>query len=86
MFYPKMPQFNALVITPCQSIHTFFMKFSLSVLVLDKENTVIDIIKRINPARFSRYYFSAHKFIEFPYSKNETINANIGDKIVLEYV
>ncbi len=40
MFY-KSPQCDVLMITPCNSIHTFFMYFNIDVLFLDEEMIVI---------------------------------------------
>ena len=41
---------EVLIIEPCNSIHTFFMKFNIDVLFLDKENRVLEV-KRNLPRR-----------------------------------
>ena len=38
MFKKKMGEFDALLIKPCNSIHTFFMRYPIDVLFLDMPN------------------------------------------------
>jgi len=40
MFY-KQPPVSGLVIKPCNSIHTYFMKFPIDVLFIDKDGLVL---------------------------------------------
>lgn len=40
MFY-KSPPVKTLAIMPCNSIHTFFMKFNIDVLFLDEDMVVV---------------------------------------------
>ncbi len=40
--FVKRPKYTAIVIYPCNSIHTFFMKFAIDVLFLDKSMVVIE--------------------------------------------
>jgi len=36
----SLPEGSALILAPCNSIHTFFMKFSIDVVFLDREGTI----------------------------------------------
>ena len=40
---------EALWIKPCMSVHTFFMKFPIDVIFLNKKNHVIATIKNLKP-------------------------------------
>lgn len=44
---------QVLWIKPCNSVHTFRMKFNLDLIYLDKTNHVTKVVKNIVPARFS---------------------------------
>lgn len=83
MFVKDMPNCNGFLIEPCNSIHTFFMKFSLDVAFLNKNNEVVKIFKNLKPWRITRIYFSAKKVLEM---KAGTMPSSlvVGKRIVLE--
>lgn len=60
MFYKK-PPVEAIAITPCNAIHTFFMRFKIDVLFLDSEMMVIKKLKAldknkiISPVKGAKY-------------------------------
>ena len=60
----------------CNMIHTMFMRKSIDVLGLDKNNIVIDYKKDLKPYRFLRIK-NAKKIIELPCN---SINENILNK------
>lgn len=47
MFYKELPV-KAIAIKPCNSIHTFFMKFNIDVLFLDGEMVVLEKIENLS--------------------------------------
>jgi uncharacterized membrane protein (UPF0127 family) len=66
MFKDKLVDADGLLIDPCRSIHTFFMKYSLDIVFLSEENKVIKIIRHMKPWRLSWIYFRAIKTLELP--------------------
>ncbi|MBN2795024.1 MAG: DUF192 domain-containing protein [Clostridia bacterium] len=76
MFYKK-PPVKALGIKPCNSIHTFFMKFNIDVLFLDQDMVVIEKLtglkknKMIMPIKNSKYVIESHE--------NAFDNVSVGD-------
>jgi uncharacterized membrane protein (UPF0127 family) len=66
MFKEKLVDADGLLIDPCRSIHTFFMKYSLDIVFLSEENKVIKIIRHMKPWRLSWIYFRAIKTLELP--------------------
>ncbi len=64
MFDEGMSEFDGLLIIPCNSIHTFFMRFNIDVIFLDKNFKVVKIIKNLAPWRMTRFYFSAFQVLE----------------------
>lgn len=56
---------EALLIEPCSSIHTFFMRFSIDVIFLDMDGKVIKIVRGLKPWRLAGCLFGAHMVIEF---------------------
>lgn len=45
------PHHKAIIINPCNSIHTFFMKFDIDVLFADENMKVIKKIESLKPGR-----------------------------------
>jgi uncharacterized membrane protein (UPF0127 family) len=65
---------EALILQPCKSIHTFFMRFPIDVLFVDKHNKVIKSIAHLEPFRFTRLYVNAAFVIELP---EDTIRSSL---------
>lgn len=74
---------QALIIKPCNSIHTFFMRFSIDVLFLDNDNKVVATISCLKPFRFSPIYFNANLTVELPAGTIERTFTEKGDTIQL---
>lgn len=56
---------EGLWIVPCAMIHTFFMRFSLDVVFLDKELRVVKAMEDLRPWRLSPWVWKAHSVLEF---------------------
>jgi uncharacterized membrane protein (UPF0127 family) len=56
---------EGLWLVPCESIHTFFMRFPIDVIYLDRHHRVKKVRSAVLPWRFSAC-FSAHSVIELP--------------------
>ena len=64
MFEKKMDGHDALIIKPCNSIHTFFMNYSIDVIFLNQKLKIIKIKRKMQPWKISPVYFSATQVIE----------------------
>ncbi|QDV45848.1 hypothetical protein Enr13x_57510 [Stieleria neptunia] len=47
----SLPQGSGLLLSPCSSLHTCFMRFSIDVIMLDRENVVLGKKLRMRPWR-----------------------------------
>jgi len=72
---------EALILKPCSSIHTFFMRFSIDVLFLDKNSKVIGIIHAIKPFCITPVYFGACLVIELAAGTLQLNQTKLGDSI-----
>ena len=77
------PKNEALIITRCQSIHMFFMKFAIDVLFCDKQNKVVGICENIKPFQLSPIFFKASYAIELPAGTIASSKTKLGDQIKL---
>jgi hypothetical protein len=74
---------EALIIKPCNSIHTFFMRFAIDVLFVGKDNRVIKAFHRLVPFRLTPVYFNSRLVIELPVGTLETTSTKEGDTLFL---
>ncbi|MFA5373399.1 MAG: DUF192 domain-containing protein [Candidatus Omnitrophota bacterium] len=72
---------EALILTPSNAIHSFFMRFSFDALFLDKKNEVIALIPIFKPFRLSPMFFNAVTTIELPCGSIKSSQTEINDKI-----
>lgn len=74
---------QAIILEPCNSVHTFFMHFSIDVLFIDKNYQVIKIIPNLNPNKISCIYWHASRVIELPSGKLKLTNTQVQDQLQL---
>ncbi|MCU0651423.1 MAG: DUF192 domain-containing protein [Candidatus Omnitrophica bacterium] len=75
---------EALILKPCNSVHTFFMRFAIDVLFLDKNNRVNKIISVMKPFCISGIYLRSHSAIELPAGMIKSSLTTQGDTLLLE--
>jgi uncharacterized membrane protein (UPF0127 family) len=60
-----LPAGGGLWIVPCESVHTFFMKFPIDLVYIDRKKVVKKVRSNVGPWRMS-ICFSAHSILELP--------------------
>lgn len=76
---------EGLWIAPCESVHTFFMRFAIDLVYLDRELQVKKIRGNVGPWRISAC-FSAHSVLELPAGTISTTRTERGDRVELAAV
>ena len=74
---------EGLWILPCESVHTFFMKFPIDLVYLDKKRTVRKVRHAVQPWRMSAC-FTAHSIIELPAGAARASGTVAGDQLEIE--
>lgn len=72
---------EALVITKCQSIHMFFMRFAIDAIFVDKKGRVVGLAERIKPFRLSPLFFRSEYVVELKAGTVEATKTSVGDQI-----
>ncbi|WP_423799543.1 DUF192 domain-containing protein [Neobacillus sp. SAB-20_R2A] len=72
---------EGLWIIPCNSIHMFFMKFPIDVVLLNERNEVVKIYHNIKPWRATKPIKAAHSTLELPVGSIKNLGISIGCKI-----
>ncbi len=83
MFSPPLPQGGGLVISPCNSIHMFFMRYPLDIIFLDASGKVVFMYRGIKPWRMGRVVRGAKMAIELPEGTIGASGTQIGDGLAI---
>jgi uncharacterized membrane protein (UPF0127 family) len=73
---------EGLLIEPCSSVHTFFMRFTIDVVFLDLENRVVRI-RTLEPFRYAMGASGAKKVLELSAGRCQWAALKIGDQVSL---
>ncbi|MGB2992989.1 MAG: DUF192 domain-containing protein [Paenisporosarcina sp.] len=84
LFYKKPIVDEGLLITRCNSIHMFFMKFPIDAVFLDQSNTVVKVVSHVKPWSVISPVRSAHSTLELPSGTISERSIGVGDTIILE--
>jgi len=75
---------EGLHIIPCNSIHSFFMKFNFDAIFLNKNNEVVYLIEEMPAWHVSKICFSAYSVVELQSGVIKETETSISD--VLEFL
>lgn len=71
---------EGLWIAPCESVHTFFMRFPIDLVYLDRQSRIRKVRDSVGPWRMSAC-LSAHSVIELPAGTIRETHTEQGDTI-----
>ncbi|SPE29931.1 conserved hypothetical protein [Candidatus Sulfopaludibacter sp. SbA3] len=74
---------QGLWIVPCESVHTFFMKFPIDLVYIDKQRKVRKVRHAVPAWRLSMC-LSAHSILELPPGTAARTGTLAGDQLVME--
>jgi len=69
------------LLTSCQSIHMFGMKFAIDALFLDKNGAVVGILEDFAPGKMSKIFGKAKSCLELPAGTVKKTGTTLGDAI-----
>jgi len=81
--HERLERGEGLWIVPCESVHTFFMKFPIDLVYLDKKRKVRKVRKAVPPWRLSAC-LTAHSILELPAGTAEETGTQAGDVLEIE--
>ncbi len=79
-----LPPGEALVIEPCTSVHTAFMRFTIDVLYVDPSRRVVKAVSNLRPFRFSGVRRGKCSVIELPSGAIAATGTTRGDQLVFD--
>ena len=72
---------QAIILDPCNSVHTFFMRFAIDILFVDKNYRVVKTLPKFTPNRISCIYWHASRVIELPVGRLSLTNTQAKDQL-----
>ena len=75
---------EALAIAPCASIHTFFMKFPIDAVFLDRRGRVVRALSDLQPWRATRFHLRGYQAVELPAGTLARTGTREGDELAFE--
>jgi uncharacterized membrane protein (UPF0127 family) len=73
---------SAMILAPCSSVHTFFMKFPIDILFVSRDGRVLKVVPRCGAWRLA-FGPGAFAAIELPAGAAETTGTSVGDFLEL---
>ncbi|MDO3386261.1 DUF192 domain-containing protein [Gilvimarinus sp. SDUM040013] len=70
-----------LKISPCSSVHTFFMGYAIDLVYLSRENIVLKVVTDLKPWRVSATR-GAHSVVEYAAGEVDVLGIQVGDVCV----
>ena len=74
---------QAIILDPCNSVHTFFMRFAIDILFVDKDYKVVKVFSKLAPNRITRIYWHSSRVIELPAGRLNLTNTQTRDQLQL---
>ncbi len=77
----RLPEGHCLVITPCRSVHTHFMKFNIDVLFVDSSGRIVYLVENMPPFRITPSISQAGFVVELPAGTVSSTGTSVNDCI-----
>jgi len=75
---------EGLMITPCNSVHTCFMRFPIDVVYVTEDGEVVGLAQQLHPFRIGPIVRRARFVLELPAGTIAKTGTQIGDRIAVQ--
>lgn len=72
---------EALLLEPCSSVHTAFMRFPIDVVYVDRSGRVVKVVRDLRPFRVSAVFRAGRSVIELPSGTVANTGTAVGDEL-----
>lgn len=83
MFKKTLPENEGLLITPCNSIHMFFMRFPIDAVFLDKHLHIVQLRENVRPWTIIPPVPPAFSTLELKAGTIKKYDFQIGERIIV---
>jgi uncharacterized membrane protein (UPF0127 family) len=85
MFRRTLPAGTGMWIAPCNGIHTFFMRFPIDVVFMDRRQRVVRVRPALRSWRMVPLVLRAHSVVELPAGTLEGVPLPPGEQLAVEH-
>ena len=85
MFRRSLDGFDGILLSPCDSIHSFFMRMDIDCYFLDADKRVVRVMEKFSPGRLSGFVKNGRYVLELPAGKLPSGSIAEGDMLEIEY-
>jgi uncharacterized protein len=78
-----LAQGEGLIIDPCSSVHTHWMRFTIDVIYVNKDHVIVGIDHSLKPWRLGRFYKQVRYVVELPAGTALATGTQLGDQLLL---
>jgi len=78
----ELPPDEGILLRPASSVHTWFMRFPIDVVFLDRDLAVVRVVRRLRPWR-TAYGRRAAAVLELAAGESERRGIDVGDRLSL---
>lgn len=79
MYRKSIPHMHGLLLTPCNEVHTFGMRFDIDVITLSKDNEILFIDKAVKPNKIRKKVNGGYKVLELNSGLSDELSLKAGD-------
>lgn len=84
MFRRRLQPGLGMWIAPCSGIHTFFMRFAIDAVFVDRGLNIVRVASDLRPWRVVPLVFGAHGVIELPAGTVRGLSLERGEPLLVE--
>lgn len=82
MFRKPLPAATGLLLAPCNSVHMCFMRFAIDVVYVDKEYTILKVVKKLRPWIGISMCHKAWATLELNAGEADKLGLEVGRKLI----
>ena len=80
----SLDQGDGLIIDPCSSVHTHWMRFAIDVIYVNNDHAIVGIDHDLHPWHIGHFYRKVQYVVELPAGKAHETGTQVGDRLILE--
>lgn len=81
--YSNLPEGEGIILAPCQSVHTLFMRFTIDILYLDRDWRVLATFPGVKPWRLLPLNWRCRYVLEVPSGSIFNSRTEVGHRLFL---
>ena len=81
MYRKSIPRDHGLLLTPCNEIHTFGMRFDIDTVAVSKDGEVLFIDRAVGPNKVRKKVNGCYSILELNSGVSDELGIQIGDRL-----